>query len=224
MGLCIPVFSATADEIIGYYSSADTANCKPPAQAFVTNINANYKSGPTAGSVSYFTTSNDSYWDARDLGFECAHGNTWIFAMSNGTIYLDNLTDGWGETDMEWAIIYSCLTVASPIEKPSNWNKPWVIETTDVFDCLHIVNGFRTNAYVAPAVNVTTDYCSRLNGGGYILDSWFDAIYAYGYYWTVYDQGCSMYYGTCEYDTLSSEATDPTQTQTTDFHCMYMDE
>lgn len=223
VGLGIVAFSATVDEVIGYYSSADTASCKPPVQAFINTINATYKTGPSVGYVNRFTTSNDSYWDARDLGFVCAHGNKWIFALSNGTVYLDNLTDGWGETDMEWAILYSCLVVASPIEDASNWHKPWIVETTDVFDCLHIVNGFRTSAYVTPAVNVTTNYCSRLNSGGYVLDSWFDAIYAYGYYWTAYDQGCSMYFGTCENDTVSSFAADPAQTQTTDFHCMYMD-
>jgi hypothetical protein len=223
VGLCITASAVTVDEAIAYYSSADTTNCKPPATAFKNNISATYKSGPTAGSVSYFTTSNDSYWDARDIGFVCAHGNTWIFALSNGTVYLDNLTDGWGEVDLEFAILYSCMVVASPIEKPTNWNKPWVIETTDVFDCLHIVNGFRTNSYVAPAVNVTTYYCQLVNGGGYVLQSWFDAIYAYGYYWTEYDQGTSMYYGMCEYNILTSDSPDPTQTQTSDFYCMYME-
>ncbi len=223
VGICCPAFAATADEVIGYYSSADTSSCYPPVQAFVNTINANYKTGPSVGYVNRFDGSNDSYWDARDLGFVCAHGNKWLFALSNGTVYLDYLSDGWGDTDMEWAILYSCLVVASPIEDSNNWHQPWIVESTDVFDCLHIVNGFRTSAYVSPAANVTTDYCNRLNSGGYILDSWFDAIYAYGYYWTAYDQGCSMYYGSCEYDTLSSVATDPSATQTTDFHCLYMD-
>ena len=222
VGFCIPGFAATADEVIGYYSSADTGNCRPPVQAFINNINANYKTGPSVGYVNRFTTSNDSYWDARDLGFVCAHGNRWLFALSNGTVYLDNLSDGWGDVDMEWAILYSCLVVASPLET-SNWKKPWIIESTDVFDRLHIVNGFRTNAWVAPAVNVTTDYCNRINSGGYILDAWFDAIYAYGYYWTVNDQGCSMFYGSCENDRLNSYASDPSATQTSDFHCRYMD-
>jgi hypothetical protein len=173
------------------------------------------------GYVNRFDSSNDSYWDARDLGFVCAHGYRWQFSLSNGTVYLDNLSDGWGDVDMEWAILYSCQVVASPLER-SDWHKPWIVESTDVFDRLHIVNGFRTNAYVAPAVNVTTNYCSRLNNGNYVLDSWFDAIYAYGYYWTSYDKGCSMYYGTCEYDRINSFASDPSATQTSDFHCLYM--
>ena len=223
VGLCMPAFSATVNEAIAYYSSADTYNCKPPAQAFVNNISAQYNNGPYVGYVNRFTTSNDSYWDARDLGFVCAHGSRWLFALSNGTVYLDYLSDGWGDVDMEWAILYSCLVVASPIERPNDWWKPWIIESTDVFDRLHIVNGFRTSAYVAPAVNVTTNYCSRLNNGNYILDSWFDAIYAYGYYWTAYDQGTSMYYGTCENDRVNSFASDPSATQTSNFHCTYMD-
>jgi len=223
ISLVVPVFSASVNSAISYYSSADTYNCKPPAQAFRNNISANNNAGPYVGYVNRFTTSNDSYWDARDMGFVCAHGNRWLFALSNGTVYLDNLTDGWGDNNLEWTILYSCLVVASPLERPNDWWQPWIIESTDVFDRLHIVNGFRTSALVSPAVNVTTNYCSRVNNGNYVLDSWFDAIYAYGQYWGPYDQGTSMYYGTCEYDTFNSFASDPSETQTSDFHCYYMD-
>lgn len=222
ISLVVPAFSASVDEAKAYYSSADTYSCKPPAQAFINSISASYKYGPYVGYVSRFTTSNDSYWDPYDMGFVCAHGNRWLFALSNGTVYLDNLSDGWGDVDMEWAILYSCLVVASPLER-SDWHKPWIVESTDVFDRLHIVNGFRTSALVSPAVNVTSNYCSRLNSGGYVLDSWFDAIYAYGQYWGPYDQGTSVYYGTCEYDRVNSFASDPSATQTSDFHCLYMD-
>jgi len=221
VGVCVPGFSATADEAVAYYSSADTYNCRPPAEAFIDTIYANTKRGESVGYVSYFDGSNDSYWDANDIGFVCAHGLPWRFGLSDGTVYLDYLSDGWGDVDLEWAILYSCQVVSSPLET-SNWKQPWIVETTDVFDGLHIVNGFRTNAYVSPAVNVTTDYCERLNTGGEILDSWFDAIYAYGYYWTSNDKGCSVYYGTCENDTLSSFAADPPATQTTDFKCRYI--
>jgi hypothetical protein len=221
VGVCVPGFSATADEAVAYYSTADSYNCRPPAQAFINNINATTKRGESAGYVSYFDGSNDSYWDANDIAFVCAHGQQWLFGLGNGTVYLDYLSDGWGDTDLEWAILYSCLVVASPLETGS-WSQPWIVESSDVFDGLHIVNGFRTSSYVAPAVNVTIDYCNRINSGGYILESWFDAIFAYGYYWTQYDKGCSVYYGSCEYDTLSSFASDPSATQTSDFHCQYI--
>lgn len=222
LGLCIPAFSAQVHEALSYYSSADTANCKPPAQAFYNNINAVVKSGPTVGSKSYFDSSNDLYWDGTDLGYVCAHGNQWLFALSDGTVYLDYLSDGWGETDMEWAVLYSCQVVCSPLEKPSNWWQPWIIESSDVFDCLHIVNGFRTNAYVIPAASVTTNYCSRLNNGGYVLQSWFDAVFWWGWWILGNDKASSMYFGTCEFDTFNSIAADPAATQTSDFWCTYV--
>jgi hypothetical protein len=222
VGIFTSVLTATVDEAISYYSSADTGNCRPPARAFINNIDANYKTGESAGSVYYFTTNNDSYWDGADIGYVCAHGNQWLFALSNGIVYLDNLSNGWGDTDLEWGILYSCLVVASPLEVASWW-QPWIIESTDVFDGLHIVNGFRTSALVAPAVRVTNRYCDLIDAGGEILQSWFDAIWDEGYYWTGYDQGCSMFYGTCENDTEESFAADPSPTQTSDFHCWYMD-
>jgi hypothetical protein len=225
--ICIPAYSATVDEVIGYYSSLDSSSCKPPVQAFINTIYASYKNGPYVGYPNRFDTSNNSYWDARDIGFVCAHGNRWVFALSGGNVNFASSSfgssshKGWGDSDMEWAVIYSCLVVASPLEV-SNWYSVWVDETYDVFDRLHIVNGFRTSAWVYCADEVATDYAQRLNGGGKVLYSWFDAIYAEGDFGNGWDRGCSVYYYSCRNDTVSSFASDPSETQESGFYCRYI--
>lgn len=223
----IPANSATVDEVIGYYSSLDSSSCKPPVQAFINTIYANYKNGPYVGYPNRFDTSNNSYWDARDFGFVCAHGNRWLFALSGGYVnfasssFGSSSSKGWGNVDMEWAVIYSCLVVASPLEV-TNWYAVWIDEPYDVFDRLHIVNGFRTSAWVYCADDVATNYAQRLNNGWEILDSWFDAIYAEGDFGNGWDRGCSVYYGTCEHDRVNSYASDPSETKESDFHVMYI--
>jgi len=226
-GLCMPAFSASADAVIGYYSSLDSASCYPPVAAFLNTLNANTTGGPYVGYPNRFDSSNDSYWDARDIGIVCAHGQRWEFALSGGNVDFASATfgssnnKGWGNVDMEWAIIYSCLVVASPLEV-TDWYSVWIDESNDVFDRLHIVNGFRTSAYVYCSDEVTTDYAQRLNNGNKVLDSWFDAIFAEGDFSDGLDRGTSVYYTSCDDDTLSSIAADPSETSESGFNCTYI--
>jgi hypothetical protein len=223
----VPTQTATVDEVVGYYSSADTSSCRPPVQAFLNRISANRKGGPAPGYVNRFDTSNDTYIDQWDMVFCCAHGNRWRFAFSNGTVNLNSSYfgggshKGWGNVDLEWVILYSCLVVASPLET-SSWYQVWVDESRDVFDRLHILNGFRTSAYVWCAPNVADDYARRLNNGGYILGSWFDAIYAEGDFSGGMDRGCSVFYEQCRYDRVNSFSSDPAETQESNFKCSYI--
>jgi hypothetical protein len=227
VAICIPAFSATADEVKGYYSSLDSTSCRPPVQAFINTVNANYKYGPYVGYPSRFDSSNDSYWDSMDMGIVCAHGNRWLFALSGGYVNFASSTfgssssKGWGNVDMEWAVLYSCLVVASPLEV-TDWYSVWIDESNDVFDRLHIINGFRTSAWVYCSDEVTTDYAQRLNNGGKILDAFYDAIYAEGDFGNGWDRACSVYYDSCKNDTFSSIATDPSETSESGFKFIYI--
>lgn len=221
------IYSATVDEVIGYYSSLDSSSCYPPVNAFLNTLNANYTNGPYVGYVNRFDGSNNSYWDARDFGIVCAHGNQWLYALSGGYVNFDSASfgssshKGWGDSDMEWAVLYSCLVVASPDEE-NDWYSVWIDEPYDVFDRLHIVNGFRTSAWVYCADEVTTDYATRLNNGGYVLDAFYDAIFAEGDFGNGWDRGCSVYYTSCENDRINSYATDPSETSESGFDVTYI--
>jgi hypothetical protein len=217
VGVCIPAYSQYWAG--GFYSSADTGNCYPPASAFCSNIGGasciSTVQGPMVGYAEDWDTQNNSNWDYYEISFVCCHGGPWTIYLSDGSKYFNGSTcfsssnRGWGDNYNNFSIFYSCQVIRSPLETGS-WNDPWIDAPYPAFTGCHIVNGFRTNAWVSPAVNVTTYYCQLINGGGQILQSWFDAVYAHGNFSGGNDRATSVYYSACATDTLCSPSADPT--------------
>ncbi|UCH92896.1 MAG: hypothetical protein JSV88_21745 [Candidatus Aminicenantes bacterium] len=220
IGISFPAHSVWVG---GYYDGADTGNCRPVVEAFLNNINASVIEGPFEGRVANFDSDNDNWnsnppgFDWYDFGFVCAHGNQWRFEMVNGMVNLNSAgfgssaAQGWGDDFLEWVVLYSCLVVASPLENPQpNWWSVWKDDPNDVFDGLHILNGFRTNAWVPPAQTVASQYARKLNNGEYILYAWFDAVTQYGWWWLFgNDRASSVFWDSNRYDTMSSFSPDP---------------
>lgn len=219
LGISVLAYSQYYNYVGGYYGT-DHGNTIPPVQAFLNNIGGScvyVVDGPFAANVGHWDTYNNydpSYnWgiDWYEFVFSCEHGGPWYYLVNDGYVYLDNVGDphpdgGWGDYFTNWVVLYSCYVVCSPIEKPNDWWAPWVFDDDDIFsssDKLHIVNGFHTPAWIAPAVNVSTQYAIRISNGGYILQEWFDCITAYGNP-GIYDLACSVFFSECRYDTLCS--------------------
>ena len=227
--LCTPV-SAT---YFGGYYGTDWGNTKPPVTAFINTVSGysgHTTGGPTAANMSNwdcYNNSNPSGIDWWDFVFSCEHGNPWKFWVNDGVVDLDSAGFGdcaagsWGDYYANWVVLYSCQVVCSPIEKgASGWDDVWIDrDPVAVFDGLHILNGFRTNAYVSPAVNVSTQYAHAICTGGEILEEWFNCVWNYSYCSsTSMDKACSVFYVSCENDTLTSYAADPSSGT---FNCWY---
>ena len=225
--LCTPAFSL----YVGGFYGTDHGNTLPPVQAFI-NTMANcghYTGGPYAANVDDWDCYNNAIpngIDWWDFVFSCEPGAPWYFVVDNGGVNLDSAgfgdcADGsWGDYYANWVVLYSCQVVCSPIEKGADWPDVWIDrDPVAVFDGLHILNGFRTNAYVSPAVTVATQYGTAICNGGEILTEWFNAVWTYSYCSsTNYDKACSVFYVSCQGDTLTSYAADPSSGT---FNCWY---
>jgi hypothetical protein len=177
--------------------------------------------GPTAAVRANWDSNNNQNYngiDFWDITYSCEHGAQWLFVVNDGNVNLDNdIGDaapdgGWGDFYNMWVVLYSCQVMCSPIEKGANWPQPWITANPKyVLHGTHIVNGFRTNAYVAPAVNVSTQYALQIrNGDGEILWEWFYCVWTYSYCQSSsYDKPTSVFWNSCRYDSLSSWAAKP---------------
>ncbi len=216
--ICAPAFPTW----IGGYYGTDWGNTKPPVDAFINTV-AGYghtTGGPSAGYVDNWNCYNNNIPDGIDwwdFVFSCEHGAPWQFLVNDGTVDLYGAgfgtcaAQGWGDYYANWVVLYSCQVVCSEVERPNDWWAPWTNkDPEEVFDGLHILNGFRTNAYVSPAVTVSTQYANAICNGGQILTEWFNAVWTYSYCSsTSLDKACSVFYGSCQTDTLTSYAADP---------------
>lgn len=214
LAICIPKYAITT----GGYVGTDHNNTTPPVWAFISTMQSHghpYNQYYYAN-VYMYDYLNDSYTDSVNFAFTCAHGNTWSYVVNDGTVYLQNIgwwliDRGWGTSSANWATLYSCYVVASPIEKPSDWHSPWILNNPwDVMDGIHLVTGFRTPAYISPAVDVSREFAHRISNGYEIRSSWFDMIWTYGWAsFMPYDKGCAVYYPNSGTDTIYSYSSDP---------------
>jgi hypothetical protein len=219
---------------VGGFYGTDHGNTKPPVQAFLTNMATGscvyLTGGPYAAVRANWDSNNNQVTngiDWWDFTFSCEHGGPWYFLVNDGYVYIDTQIGdpapdgGWGDYYTNWLVLYSCYVVCSPIEKPSNWFQPWITANPIyAFHGIHIVNGFRTPAYVSPAVTVSTYYARAIRDGvGQVLWEWFNNVWIYSYCSsTNYDKACSVFYASCQNDTLSSYAADPSSGT---FSCWY---
>ncbi len=143
--------------------------------------------------VPVFTSSNNTYVDNMDFAYYCGHGSPFsIGVYSNGagsgaSSYINlgsaggTSNGGYGETDLEFIVFHSCQTIPSPLER-NDWWSPWIQESDDIFDGLHQALGFRTNAVISSADDISNYFGSRMSGNNAVWQSWFDAINAEGYH------------------------------------------
>ncbi len=143
---------------------------------------------------SMFTNSNNYYVDSVDFAYYCGHGSPFhIGVYSNGagygsSTYIDLRSAGssphrgYGDRDLEFIVFHSCQTVPSPIERPHDWWAWTTNQSVDIFDGLHQVLGFRTNAMKITADDISNYFGKRMAGNNLVWQSWFDAINAEGYH------------------------------------------
>jgi hypothetical protein len=204
----------------GYYGT-DSGNTRPPVSAFI-NTAAGYghiTGGPMAGYVDYFDYYNNTYYtgiDYWEFAYVCASGGVWKFMVNDGWVDLNDPAfgsgpdQGWGDYHLNWAAFYVGSFLASPLEV-EDWWSVWMADNPyDVMDGVHMILGFRTNAYVSPAVSVSTHYADYICSGGEILLKWFHAVWYYSFCQTTsYDKASAVFSPGCQHDTLSSFCTDP---------------
>ncbi|XOF33429.1 MAG: DUF6345 domain-containing protein [Candidatus Electrothrix sp. YB6] len=139
-----------------------------------------------------FTLANNGFVDSVDFAYYCGHGNQYLIGVySNGAgsgastyINLGNVgwssNGGYGDNDTEFIVFHSCQTIPSSLER-SDWWSPWQ-SSTGIFDGLHQALGFRTNAVISTADDISNYFGARMAGNNLVWQSWFDAINAEGYH------------------------------------------
>lgn len=88
----------------------------------------------------------------------------------------DNSNNGYGTNNLEFLVLHSCSVVPSPIDV-TDWWTPWIGEPGGIFDGLHILMGFRTEASYSNA-NMIASYMGELtnNQSGRVWENWVNAV------------------------------------------------
>lgn len=159
-----------------------------------------------------FTTSNNSYVDYVDFAYVSGHGSANYFQTQqspNVAVYFPTqmpTNNGWGDWDGEFITFQSCAVVPSPIEQ-SNWWSNW----GRCLKGVHQIIGYRTNSYSDNGIS--NNYARKLKANHCVMYAWFDAVNEERSWWYGSDYpgyACALYYGTTQYDRLSSsEYPDP---------------
>ena len=217
-------------KFIGLYGT-DSGNTYPPVAAFLDTVD-NYPGHITIGPIPHYCSNWDTANNAYNTGvddaqfvYTCEHGSPWAISTNNGTCNFNGYSFGgsshmgWGDDQLNWIVLYSCQVICSPLET-SDWWSVWMANNPyDVMDGVHIINGFRTNAYVSPAVSVSTHYADYICTGGEILTTWFHAVWNYSYCSSSsYDKACAVFSPPSQSDTLTSYSSDPAPSS---LYCWY---
>ena len=155
-----------------------------------------------------FTSSNNSYTDNMDFSYYCGHGSPYWISQYDYSTDLSKAGryshKGYGNADLEFIAFHSCKVVPGPWER-SDWWTPWV-NYRGIFDGLHQALGFRTDAYIASAPDISYDFGRAMRYNGTVWQNWFDSIDDEGY---SSEHGCAVMHPTCVYDSYYSWAADP---------------
>jgi hypothetical protein len=220
---CVTV-AVHATRFGGLYGT-DSGNTQPPVAAFLNTVD-NYaghtRTGPTAHYIANWDSSNNATNTGVDdfqFTYTCEHGSPWAILTNNGTCNFNSSgfggssNMGWGDDQVNWIVLYSCQVIRSPIEV-SDWSSVWISQNPyDVMDGVHMILGFRTNAYVSPAVSVSTHYADYICTGGQVLLKYFHAVWYYSYCSSSSnDKACAVFDPNSQNDTLTSYSSDPPNT------------
>lgn len=151
---------------------------------------------------------NNERVDKMDFSYFVGHGDRWAIKCQSTWIDLETAGstshDGWGDRNAEFVTLHACQVVASPLEV-ADWYTPWT-NSDGVFDGVHQVCGFRTNASMSCDQDISNYFGSRIHSGGAVWQSWFDAIWLYG---DGTERGAAVMYPPCDGDSYASFAADP---------------
>ena len=131
--------------------------------------------------------------DSFDFLYFCGHGrpyeiktneNNWVDLRTAG----DNSHNGYGNSDLEFLVLHSCSVLPSPIDVGDAFT-PWLAEPGGIFDGLHVLLGFRTDASYAADEQIAC-FMGDLteNQTGRVWENWVNAVNTYGI--SYYDKFC----------------------------------
>lgn len=236
--ICVTVL--TFPTRFGGFYGTDWGNTVPPVQAFLDTVDTyntltpvydiqalqepiplatHYTGGPYAAYVNNWDDYNNAATtgiDDYEFTYSCEHGAQWMFWVNDGVVNLNDANFGsgpdigWGDDRVNWVVLYSCTVIATP-EEVTDWWSVWMANNSyDVMDGVHMVMGFRTPAWIAPAVNVSTQFAHYICQGEEVLLKWFHAVWFYSYCSTTsYDKASAVFWPSSEHDTLTSYSADP---------------
>ncbi len=204
--LGVPVLAVAVDRSEGGYVGSKTeGDATTPVWNFIHHfIFEQYYWAETFQFGSY----NDYRVDKMDFSYFVGHGSPWSIKCQSTWIDLATAGatshDGWGDHNAEFVTLHACQVVASPKEV-ADWHTPWT-NSDGVFDGVHQVCGFRTNASMSCDQDISNYFGSRIHSGGAVWQSWFDAIWLHG---DGNERGAAVMYPTCQTDTYANFAADP---------------
>lgn len=180
-------FTAYADIPAGYYEGGMYIDDPMSTQTTLNFLNNFTYELNYATNASNWTTSNDSSpygVDWYDFAYFCGHGYPYNIMMYGGD-YVDlrnagnNNNSGYG-LYLKYLVLHSCQTVPSPIDIADPWT-PWLGEPGGIFDGLHVLCGFRTNAGKSSGLNIAS-YMGNLtyNHSNTVVNNWINAVDTYG--------------------------------------------
>jgi hypothetical protein len=205
----------------GFYGT-DWADSIPAVEAFLDEVDehsGHTTTGPTAHYNSTWDTANNSGVDDFEFTYSCGHGDRWKLLTNTGWLDLNgsgfggSSNQGWGDDQCNWILLYSCKVIASQIEV-TDWSSVWISQNPyDVMDGVHMIMGFRTNAYKSPTNEVSREYAEYICTGGQVLLKWFHAVWYYSYCQTTsLDKASAVFDPNSQNDTLTSYSSDPPNT------------
>jgi hypothetical protein len=180
-----------------------------------------------------FREYNNWFVDDCDMVYHTSHGLPYyIFDYNENDINLGGAGNtshqGYGDagTGCKFLILHSCSTVPSSRDR-SDWWQPWVNpNSSDIFDGLHQVLGFRSTCYGSSSSGVSGYFADKVKNGGTIWQSWFEAINKKGatewVFWPfkkkVIEFGCAVMDPAAQNDTYGSWCATPSSTSASLYH------
>ena len=189
----------------GYVGSRTEGDATTPVWNFIKHFSYNqYYWAETFQFGSY----NNERVDKMDFSYFVGHGNPWSIKCQSTWIDLDTAGstshEGWGDRNAEFVTLHACQVVASPLEV-ADWYSAWT-NADGVFDGVHQVLGFRTNASMSCDQDISDYFGSRIDSGAAVWQSWFDAIWLRG---DGTECGAAVMYPPCDGDSYASFTSDP---------------
>lgn len=194
----------------GYVGSRTEGDATTPVWRFISNFNYNqYYWAETFQFDSY----NNERVDKMDFSYFVGHGSPWNIKCQSTWLNLSSAgsssNDGWGDYNSEFVTLHACQVVASPLEV-ADWYSAWT-NNNGVFDGVHQVCGFRTNASMSCDQDISGYFGGRIKSGAAVWQAWFDAIWLYG---NGSERGAAVMYPPCDGDSYASFSADPPENHT----------
>lgn len=189
----------------GYVGSKTEGDATTPVWNFIRHFDYNqYYWAETF----QFDSFNNERVDAMDFAYFVGHGSPWNIKCQSTWMDLRSAgsfaAEGWGDTNSEFVTLHACKVVASPLEV-GDWYSAWTRDN-GLFDGVHQVCGFRTNASQSCDQDISNYLGIRMKAGGAVWQSWFDAIWMYG---NGSERGAAVMYPACDGDSYASYSLDP---------------